>query len=92
MIQMTLGEENNDTPDFQTDDAEVELHKGLRAAAKTDANPNAATRSIWKEADRIIEDLGFHAKWSSISKGGLDFSDTSSMVDHGIGRQSKYAS
>ena len=71
------GEEDNDTPDFQTDDAEVKSHKGLRSAAKTDANPNAATRAIWKEADRIIEEMGFNEEWSSITKGGLDFSDTS---------------
>ena len=71
------GEENNDTPDYQTDESEVELHKELRSAAKSDANPNETTRAIWEEADRIIEETGFNKAWSPISKGALDFSDTS---------------
>ena len=69
--------EGNDTPDFKSDDDEISYHKKLRSDAKTEANPDAATRAIWTEADRIIiEDLGFDAEWSSIPKGGFDFSDT----------------
>jgi alpha-L-fucosidase len=66
----------NDTADYETDDAELDAQKGLRADAKTTANPDAAVRSFWKEADRIIEDIGFSERYSIIDEGGLDFSDT----------------
>jgi hypothetical protein len=69
-------QENNDTADYETDDAELDVQKGLRAAAKTAANPDAAIRSFWKEADQIIADIGFNEKYSIIDEGGLDFSDT----------------
>ena len=63
----------NKTPDYQTDKDEVPAHSPMREKAKTAANPNAATRAMWMDADRIIGK--WKADYSNIHRGGLDFSD-----------------
>jgi len=66
-------QKKNKTPDYQTDKEEVPAHSILRTNAKNTANPNAATRALWVEADRIIGK--WKADYSHIQRGGLDFSD-----------------
>jgi hypothetical protein len=66
-------QKNNKTPDYQTDKGEVPDHSVLREKAKTEANPNAATRAMWVDAHRIIGN--WKADYSNIHRGGLDFSD-----------------
>lgn len=46
----------------------------LRKATSA-SNPNTAARELWKEADRIIRESGFKARYSIIPGGGVDFSD-----------------
>lgn len=38
-------------------------------------NTKTAVRNIWLEAQRIVEQSGFNAKYSVIPQGGVDFSD-----------------
>ncbi len=42
---------------------------------KSASNHNSKAKQLWTEADRIIVASGFKASYSSIPKGGVDFSD-----------------
>ncbi|MEM6885812.1 MAG: hypothetical protein AAF571_12330, partial [Verrucomicrobiota bacterium] len=39
------------------------------------SSPNEKTRAFWVEAKRVIDEEGYFPKHSSISTGGVDFSD-----------------
>jgi hypothetical protein len=58
--------------------------------AKAGSNPNAKARAVWTEADRIIKDSGFNARYSIIPGGGVDFSDcVEAWWIFGIGNDAK---
>ncbi|WPR73165.1 hypothetical protein SLW70_08600 [Flavobacterium sp. NG2] len=60
---------DNSTPGYRTEDSQwLEL-------AKSEKNPNAATRKIWTLADEVCEE--WEGSWTNkwIAAGGIDFSD-----------------
>jgi hypothetical protein len=61
-------ERGADTPDFETS-------KTTWLPQATFESTNEYTKSLWTTAVGIIEASGFNASWSSITAGGVDFSD-----------------
>ncbi|MFC1520230.1 hypothetical protein ACFL6Z_11000 [Pseudomonadota bacterium] len=58
------------TPMYVDDDS-----KWIESAISLN-NSKIHARQLWQEAAKVIDKSGFNAKYSSIPKGGVDFSDT----------------
>ncbi|MEO0796244.1 MAG: hypothetical protein AAFX93_13835 [Verrucomicrobiota bacterium] len=63
------GNGNNSTPNYRTSTT------SFANQAEANNNPNTHARDMWREADRLIQDNGYLPGHSTITVGGVDYSD-----------------
>ncbi|MEO0793973.1 MAG: hypothetical protein AAFX93_02360 [Verrucomicrobiota bacterium] len=65
----------NATPDYQQNIPQGSFNNSFITSAKAANNPNSHARALWVEADAVLQAHGHFPSYSSISRGGVDFSD-----------------